>query len=519
MFAIYSFFSFCDGYMPVLLIILDGWGLSAEVAGSAVAAAETPFMDACWKKQPHSQLITSGEAVGLPPGQMGNSEVGHTHIGAGRVIYQDLLRINQEIARGQLPQHPTLIRLLSEAKARGAQVHFMGLLSTGGVHAHVDHLEALCQVAQARGIVRSYVHAFLDGRDMPPRSAARLLKELRPRLLPLGAEIVSCTGRYYAMDRDKRWARTQKTYQALSKGIGTRCKHIASALEAAYSAGISDEFLPPHILSDEQGAPVAYLKPQDLLICFNFRPDRMRQLMHMLTQAPHPEQGTEPLRLHGATLTNYDPRFKHLSILYEKENVRNTLGETLAQAGKKQLRMAETEKYPHVTFFFSGGREAPFVGEERILCPSPKVATYDLRPEMSAAAITQRLGPLLQAQVFDFICLNYANPDMVGHTGVFEAATRACAYVDSCAAEITKKARKAGYSVLIIADHGNAECMKHPDGSPHTAHTTNPVPCVLLSDKKGLRLRNGTLIDVAPTVLKLMDLPQPMDMKGSALYE
>ena len=506
--------------MRVLLMILDGWGLSNDESTSAIARAETPFMDHCSAHAPCSQLIASGEAVGLPKDQMGNSEVGHTHIGAGRMVYQDLLRIHKEVAKGRLQQHEKLLSLFSEAQARQANIHFIGLFSKGGVHAHIDHLVALCQAAQQQGISRTYVHAFLDGRDTPPRSAIDLLNREEARLLATGARIASCTGRYYAMDRDKRWTRTKQAYELLTEGKGIRCKDLQAALRAAYEKGVSDEFLPPHLITDREDKPLALLRPNDLLICFNFRPDRMRQLVQVLTQSYEPSTGMRPLSLQCATMTCYDETFENISVLYEKPHLQDTIGEVLATTGKTQLRIAESEKYPHVTYFFSGGTEETFEGEERILCPSPQVATYDLQPEMSALAVTSQLIPQLQSQAYDFVCLNFANPDMVGHTGVFSAAVRACAYVDQSAARVAAAARAADYNVLIISDHGNAECMLQLDGTPHTAHTTNPVPCVLLQAKPthSISLRSGTLADIAPTVLKLMQLPQPKAMTGRPLY-
>ena len=503
----------------VLLIILDGWGLGSDPSRSAIAQAETPFMDRCQQDELHSELITSGEQVGLPRGQMGNSEVGHTHIGAGRVIDQELLRINKEIASGRLYKHEKLRKLFSEVK-RGQNVHFMGLFSGGGVHSQVHHLEALCKVAQEAGLSRTHIHAFMDGRDTPPYGGADLLSEMRPRLSALGAEIATCMGRYYAMDRDHRWARTQKAYEAMVLGQGNPCSDLPSVLKKAYQKGQSDEFLLPQLLLDAEGNPFPRLKEGDLLISFNFRPDRMRQLVAALTQKDRSIPDMSPLAIRCATMTSYDVRFNGIEVLYESKNLKHTLGEVLSRSAKRQLRIAETEKYPHVTFFFSGGQEEPFEGEERIICPSPQVATYDLEPEMSALALTHRLLPLLKTQAFDFVCLNFANPDMVGHTGILEAAIRGCSCVDRCAESLTAAALASKYDVLIIADHGNAEYMRRADGTPHTSHTTNPVPCVLIPSpgRRCSSLRNGTLIDVAPTVLSLMDLSIPKEMSGRPLY-
>ena len=506
--------------MRVMLVILDGWGLGKDVVHSAVAHASTPFVDRCWAEHPHSALIASGPSVGLPDGQMGNSEVGHTHIGAGRVVDQMLLRLHKEVETGQFYRHRSLLQFFAEVRARGARVHLMGLLSEGGVHAHTQHLEALCKFAQQEEVNKVYVHAFLDGRDMPPASAAGLLQRLEPKIAAYGAKLTSCTGRYYAMDRNQRWERTKIAYDALVTGQGVGYTHLQEAIHKAYAAGVTDEFLLPHVRLGADGKPLATLRPHDYVICFNFRPDRMCQLVQLLTGEKTRTDCLSPPPLHFATMTRYYPYQKEVRVLYKNQVLVNTLGAVLEQANKRQLRVAETEKYPHVTYFFSGGQHTPFHGEERLMCPSPTVATYDLQPEMAAATLTEHLITHLPTQQHDFICLNYANPDMVGHTGVFDATVRACSFVDNCLQKVAHAARKANYHVLIIADHGNAECMRLPNGSPHTAHTTNPVPCILLQpkDKRMLTLRNGTLVDVAPTVLKLMELPQPKEMTGTALY-
>ena len=519
--CLYSYERKSQKKMRALLIILDGWGLSNDKYASAIIQAKTPFIDQCLSSASHSQLTASGELVGLPKGQMGNSEVGHTHIGAGRVVYQDLPRIHKEITSARMYQYKKLIQLFKDAQSREANVHFMGLFSKGGVHAHTDHLIALCKTAHQQGINRTYVHAFLDGRDTPPRSAIEILRKEEPQLLAEGARIATCVGRYYAMDRDKRWTRTQQAYDLLTKGKGTPCKNLSEALQTSYAEDISDEFFPPHFITNERDEPLSLLRPGDLLLCFNFRSDRMRQLVQVLTQSKEPSTGMSPMSIQCATMSCYDESFKNISILYEKEHLSDTIGEVISSSSKTQLRIAETEKYPHVTYFFSGGTEQSFRGEKRILCPSPKVATYDLQPEMSAIAIAKQLTPLLEAQTYDFVCLNFANPDMVGHTGVFSAAVQACECVDRCAARVATVARAANYSVLIIADHGNVECMLQKDGSPHTSHTTNPVPCILLPPKSfyPISLRSGTLTDVAPTLLKIMGLSQPKVMTGRPLYE
>ena len=505
-----------------LLMILDGWGLGGDPSCSAIARADTPFMDNCMRSRAHSQLIASGEAVGLPKGQMGNSEVGHAHIGAGRVVNQELLHINQEIQSGRFFKHEQLCAIFEEAQSKDRNIHFIGLVSEGGVHAQAKHIEAITKLAHQRGCKRSYLHAFLDGRDMLPYSGAELLRRLEPQISKYGTRIATCIGRYYAMDRDQRWARTKKAYNALiSSEDASICLDLQHYLKGRYKKEQSDEFIEPQILCDEAQNPYPRIQDGDLLISFNFRPDRMRQLIGVFTQSSYAMQRSRTLDLRCATMTAYDERFEGIEVLYKPHILSHTLGEVVAEAGRKQLRIAETEKYPHVTFFFSGGREKPFAQETRILCPSPKVATYDLQPEMSAADIMHRLLPLLEQQDFDFICLNFANPDMVGHTGIMEAAIRACTYVDSCAEKVATTAHQAGYHVLIIADHGNAECLRTPDGTPHTAHTTHPVPCVLIP-AEGLAvtsLHNGTLIDVAPTILQLMQLEIPPQMSGKILYD
>ena len=499
--------------MRIALIILDGWGLPKNDAHSAIAEAATPCMDACWRKFPHSQLNTSGSAVGLLEGQMGNSEVGHVHIGAGRTVPQPLLRIHQAIKQHHFQENAALLRLFSEAKARNGRIHLLGLVSKGGVHAHTQHLEALCALAQQQACRSVFVHAFLDGRDMAPCSGSDLLTQFEPRLQALGAKIATFTGRYYAMDRDKRWPRTQKACDAITLGHGISCTSVQQALQASYSDAITDEFVLPHVVSGHDGLPVGLLQSNDLLICFNFRPDRMIQLVSRLTCAI-PD-------LHYATMTRYAPDDKKAVVLYGQEVLKSTLGEALSVAGKSQLRAAESEKYPHVTYFLSGGQHSPFLHEERLLCPSPKVATYDLQPKMSAFELTEAILGHLRAKTHDFVCINYANADMVGHTGIFEATVEACTAVDQCLSKVISAAQQADYGVLIMADHGNAEQMRYPDGNPHTAHTINPVPCILLPPK-GLivnKLRDGDLIDIAPTILKLMGLEQPKEMTGKALYD
>jgi 2,3-bisphosphoglycerate-independent phosphoglycerate mutase len=502
----------------VLLIILDGWGIASDTRVSAIDAARTPFIDSLYPVYPNSRLDASGLAVGLPEGQMGNSEVGHMNIGAGRVVYQDLVRINKAFQEHELDNHPVLTEAFAYARQNNRAVHFIGLVSDGGVHSHIDHLKGLISLAHQKQVPQVFVHAFTDGRDTDPKSGAGFIKDLQQHLHHTNGKIASVIGRYYAMDRDKRWERTQLAFDLLVHGTGKAFTNALEGIEQSYANGVTDEFIKPIVIT-EAGKPVGVIRPYDVVICFNFRTDRGRQITQALTQRDFPDHGMYKLPLHYITLTTYDDTFQNVKVVFEKDNLNNTLGEVLARAGKKQIRIAETEKYPHVTFFFSGGREQPFEGETRILCPSPKVPTYDLKPEMSAFDIKDRIISELQKQEADFICLNFANPDMVGHTGVFEAAVKACEAVDTCAGLVTRTALDNGYTVLIIADHGNADCMINPDGSPNTAHTTNPVPCILVDPQLKGRLKNGKLGDIAPTILSLMNLPIPPEMTGQVLFE
>ncbi|MEM9417034.1 MAG: 2,3-bisphosphoglycerate-independent phosphoglycerate mutase [Bacteroidota bacterium] len=501
-----------------LLMILDGWGIASQPEQSAIVQAHTPFMDELLQQYPHSQLVASGEAVGLPAGQMGNSEVGHMTLGAGRVVDQSLVRINKAMASGAFFDNPTLRAALAYAQTHQKAVHVMGLVSDGGVHAHINHLKAICQAAHDQGIDQLFVHAFTDGRDVVPQSAPAFLADLEAHLQTTTGQLASVMGRYYAMDRDQRWERTQVAYEALVHGQGERTQDWQEALEAAYAQGVTDEFLKPIVLTDQVGVPRACVQAGDVVLCFNFRTDRSRQLTQALTQPSALPEGMCPLTLHYLTMTVYDADFQGVQALFEQEDLQDTLGEVLSRHCKKQLRIAETEKYPHVTYFLSGGRERPFPGEERILCPSPQVATYDLAPEMAAREITAQVLPVLTQQNMDFICLNFANADMVGHTGMFDATVQACEVVDQCTAQVVQAALDNDYTVLIVADHGNADRMRDGQGRPYTAHSLSPVPCIWVDKKANGPLQDGTLADVAPTILQGMGLPIPSVMSGQALF-
>ncbi|WP_106594300.1 2,3-bisphosphoglycerate-independent phosphoglycerate mutase [Dyadobacter jiangsuensis] len=505
----------------VILIIMDGWGIAkvGEENRSAILAANTPFYDSILQKYPHSKLEASGLAVGLPDGQMGNSEVGHTNLGAGRVVYQDLVKINLAVSEGTLAQEPALAQALDYAKAEGKKVHFIGLVSDGGVHSHIDHLKGLCKIAADRGLSDVFVHAFTDGRDTDPKSGLGFLTELTESMAQSTGRIASITGRYYAMDRDKRWERVKLAYDAMVHGEG---KHVPAgdvlkAVQASYEEGVTDEFITPIIATNADGSPLALIQDGDVVLCFNFRTDRGREITQVLTQQDFHEQNMHKLNLKYVTMTNYDDTFKGVDVIFDKDNLNNTLGEVLESAGKKQIRIAETEKYPHVTFFFSGGREKPFEGESRLLCPSPKVATYDLQPEMSAFDIRDAIVPELVKEEVDFVCLNFANPDMVGHTGVFEAAVKACETVDQCVQAVVTTGLEHGYSSIIIADHGNSDYMSNDDGSPNTAHSLNLVPCILVDNEYQKPIHNGKLADIAPTILELMGIAKPAEMTGTSI--
>jgi len=502
----------------VALLILDGWGIGTIPEISAIANAKTPFMDMLWQTYPHSKLEASGLAVGLPEGQMGNSEVGHVNIGAGRVVYQDLVRINKAVAEHTLEQNTALIEALQYAKENNKPLHLLGLLSDGGVHSHIEHLKALCSIAKNAGVQQIFVHAFTDGRDTAPDGGVPYLQDLTAHLAKHEAgKVASVIGRYYAMDRDKHWERVKLAYDLLVKGEGTPTQNPIEALQNAYKQGITDEFIQPIVCTDSVGKPIATIQEGDVVLFFNFRNDRGRQLTQVLTQQDLPDFSMQKLALHYLTMTIYDESFKNVSVMFEKDNLLATLGETISKAGKKQIRIAETEKYPHVTFFFSGGREKPFEGESRLLWPSPKVATYDLQPEMSAYAIRDIIVPELQKQSADFICLNFANADMVGHTGIFEAAIKACETVDTCLQAVVTTALEQDYVCIVVADHGNSDIMRNEDGSPHTAHTTNLVPCILVHNTYHPTMKNGKLGDLAPTILTLMGIEIPTEMTGDIL--
>lgn len=495
----------------VILLILDGWGIAKDNEVSAIHAARTPFMDRVLTQYPSSTLEASGLAVGLPEGQMGNSEVGHMNIGAGRVVYQDLVKISNAVQDGTIGENETLQAAIAYAKENNKPIHLVGLVSDGGVHAHLSHLKGLLSTLSHEQCSEVYVHAFTDGRDTDPKGGSGYLKDLQSHMAETTGTLATITGRYYAMDRDQRWERVKLAYDALVQGVGQKADDATQAIEASYAEGITDEFIRPIICAD------AKIKEGDVVLCFNFRTDRGRQITQALTQKDFPAEGMKKLDLHYVTMTNYDDSFEKVAVMFDKDNLSDTLGEVLARHGKKQIRIAETEKYPHVTFFFSGGREAAFDGEKRILCPSPKVATYDLQPEMSAAEIRDKIIPELQSQSADFICLNFANPDMVGHTGVFEAAVKACETVDACAEAVVNTALENEYLSIIIADHGNSDMMINPDGSPNTAHTTNLVPMVVVDKDFSGQLKSGKLGDLAPTILTFMGVTPPSEMTGEVL--
>ncbi len=502
----------------VLLMILDGWGNGRHDRADVISTVRPPYITKMTEQYPHAELRTDGENVGLPDGQMGNSEVGHLNIGAGRVVYQDLVKINRACRDNSILENPEIKAAFSHARQQGVAVHFMGLTSDGGVHSSLEHLFKLCDIAATYGIDRTYIHCFMDGRDTDPHSGKGFIEQLERHTAASAGTIATVVGRYYAMDRDKRWERVKVAYDALVEGVGTKATDMAAAVQASYDADVTDEFIRPIVRVDEAGAPVGLIRPNDVVIFFNYRNDRAKELTIVLTQEDMPEQGMHTMPLYYCCMTPYDAKFKGLHILFDKENVQNTIGEWVAKQGLSQLRIAETEKYAHVTFFLNGGREETFEGEERILVASPKVATYDLQPEMSAPEVADKLVAALDSQRFDFVCLNFANGDMVGHTGVYEAIEQAVKAVDGCVEKVVEAAKRNGYEVVQIADHGNADNAVNADGTPNTAHSLNPVPIVVVSDRVKA-VHDGILADVAPTVLCLMGLDLPAEMTGHSLVE
>ncbi|MGB0486418.1 MAG: 2,3-bisphosphoglycerate-independent phosphoglycerate mutase [Flavobacteriaceae bacterium] len=498
----------------VLLMILDGWGLGTNPSVSAIDKAKTPYIDSLYNKYPNSELITYGPGVGLPEGQMGNSEVGHMNLGAGRIVYQDYARINLDILNNNFQNLKNLKTPLNEIKKNKKKLHLIGLTSDGGVHSHIKHLEAILNITKEMHLSNVYVHAFTDGRDVDPKSGIEFIKRIEKSTENSGAKLASVIGRYYAMDRDKRWERTKKCYDLLVKGVGLQTSNFIDSVKESYRKNITDEFIEPLIKVDKNGKSNGLIENGDYVIFFNFRTDRGRQLTEVLTQSDIKDM--RKLDLNFITMTNYDESFKRVKNIYDKDNLDDTLGEILSKNNKTQIRIAETEKYPHVTFFFNGGREKPYKNEKRILCQSPKVATYDLKPEMSAFEITNSIIPEIEKREVDFICLNFANPDMVGHTGIMSAAIKACETVDNCSKEIIEKAKANDYSIMVIADHGNSDIMINDDNSPNTAHTTNPVPFIMI-DNDIKKISNGVLGDIAPTILELMNINKPQKMTGKSL--
>ena len=502
----------------VLLMILDGWGIGDKSKSDVIYSMNPEYINAMTEKYPHAELKTDGENVGLPEGQMGNSEVGHLNIGAGRVVYQDLVKINRACRDNSILENKEIVKAFEYAKANGVNVHFMGLVSDGGVHSSLDHLFKLCDISKHYGIENTYVHCFMDGRDTDPRSGKGFIAALEEHMAKSTGKIASIIGRYYAMDRDKRWERVKIAYDQLVNGVGEKATDMVAAMQKSYDEGITDEFVKPIVNVDAEGNAIGTIKPNDVVIFFNYRNDRAKELTIVLTQKDMPEEGMHTMPLHYCCMTPYDATFEGLHILFDKDNVPNTIGEYVAAQGLKQLRIAETEKYAHVTFFLNGGREAEFANEERILVASPKVATYDLQPEMSAYEVKDKLVAALGEQKYDFICLNFANGDMVGHTGVYEAIERAIKAVDECVKDVVEAAKANGYEVVQIADHGNADNAVNADGTPNTAHSLNPVPIVVVSERVA-KVKSGILADVAPTVLDLMGLEKPAEMTGESLVE
>lgn len=500
-----------------LLMILDGWGIGNGTKSDVIAQMPTPYWDALLAKYPHSQLQASGEYVGLPDGQMGNSEVGHLNIGAGRIVYQDLVKINRACADNSILENPAIKKAFEFAKTNGGDVHFMGLTSDGGVHSSLEHLFKLCDIAKHYGLANHYVHCFMDGRDTDPRSGKGFIAQLEEHLATTGGKIASIIGRYYAMDRDKRWERVKIAYDLLVNGVGEATTNTVDAVQKSYDNEVTDEFIKPIVHVDDEGRPVATIKDGDVVIFFNYRNDRAKELTQVLTQKDMPEEGMHTLKLDYYCMTPYDASFVGVNIIFDKENVENTLGEVVSKAGACQLHIAETEKYAHVTFFLNGGRETPYENEDRILINSPKVATYDLKPEMSAFEVADALSAELAKETYDLAIVNFANGDMVGHTGVYDAIEKAVVTIDKCVEQVVETARAHGYQTIIIADHGNADNALNADGSANTAHSLNPVPFVFVSDTYKGEVKDGILADVAPSILKVMGIELPSDMTGHSL--
>jgi len=503
-----------------LLIICDGWGLGNHTKSDVISMTPTPYWDYLLANYPYSKLEASGEDVGLPDGQMGNSEVGHLNIGAGRILYQDLVKINKACRENSILQNPEIIRAYSYAKENNKSIHFLGLISDGGVHSSLEHLFKLTEISKEYGIEKSFVHCFMDGRDTDPRSGKAFIQQLEDHLTKTGGKIASIIGRYYAMDRDKRWDRVKQAYDLMVNGVGTPVTDTVKAIADSYAEELTDEFIKPIVHVDAAGKPLGKIEEGDVVLFFNYRNDRAKEITIVLSQKDMPEEGMKTVpNLQYYTMTPYDPNYKGVHIIFDKDNVQNTLGEYLSHLGKKQLHIAETEKYAHVTFFFNGGREHEFEGEERILIPSPRVATYDLQPEMSAYGVKDALVAEINKQKFDFIVVNYANGDMVGHTGIYESIQKAIIAVDACLKDTVEAAKANGYEVIIIADHGNADNAVNEDGSANTAHSLNPVPFVYVSEHKNAKLQNGVLADVAPSLCKIMGIAQPAEMTGKCLID
>ncbi|TMI72463.1 MAG: 2,3-bisphosphoglycerate-independent phosphoglycerate mutase [Bacteroidetes bacterium] len=500
-----------------ILVIMDGWGLGKVASADAIQNANVPFTKSLYSKYPNTTLITCGELVGLPDGQMGNSEVGHLNLGAGRIVYQELQRINLAVRDGSLARNKVFLNSIRAAKSSNKPLHLLGLVSNGGVHSHIDHLKAIINVCKTEGLENVFIHAFTDGRDCDPKSGLGFIAELQAHLNKTVGKIATVSGRYYSMDRDKRWERIKLAYDALVNGQGQKSTDAIEAVENSYKKNITDEFILPTVVLDEGQQPLATIKDGDVVLCFNFRTDRCREITQVLTQMDLPEFNMHKLSLHYTTMTQFDHSYKNVNVIFENDDLKNTIGEIIEQNGLKQIRIAETEKYPHVTFFFSGGREKPFEGEKRILVPSPKVATYDLKPEMSAYELTDELIPEIENQTADFICLNYANTDMVGHTGVFQAAIKAAETVDKCVERVVTAGINNGYTIFLTADHGNSDYMINEDGSPNTAHTLNPVPLFVIDKDWRGGVKPGKLGDIAPTILTMMRLPVPKEMTGDIL--